>query len=107
MQLGFGAAWKNVTVNYHLKRRGPNEWVFSYEIELYNAERVLAYATVRMNPEYATLPKSQRHKQPSVDPVCCNFFSFYDQRLENQYNFTCTLQDGYLTLTPEVIAEVC
>lgn len=106
-ELGFRAAWKNVSISFRLKRRNPNEWVFAYEIELYNGERVLAYATVRMNPDYASLTKSQRLKNPSVYPVSCNFFSFYDQKLENQYNFVCTMQDGYLTLTPDVTTKVC
>lgn len=106
-ELGFGAAWKNVGIRYSLKRRVPNEWVFAYEIELYNGETVLAYATVRVNPEYASLPKSKRKKQLSVYPVSCNFFSLYDQKLENQYNFVCAMQEGYLTLSPEVSAKVC
>lgn len=106
-QLGFGAAWKNVNIRHSLKRREPKEWVFAYQIDLYNGETVLAYATVRVNPEYASRPKSQRKKQLSVYPVSCNFFSFYDQRLDNQYTFVCAMQEGYLTLTPEVSAKVC
>jgi prepilin-type processing-associated H-X9-DG protein len=98
-ELGFGAVWKNVRINYSLSRREPNVWVYSYEIQLLTGDIVLAHVTVQTNPDYPSTPKGRRQQEASVHPVEVTFFYQHDSTLAHQRNFNCAYADGHLALS--------
>lgn len=98
---GFGAAWKHVTVTYHIRQHNSHQWSYDYKIELVSGQTVFANAIVQFNPDCLPATKSNCGRKESVFPVSCTFLFCHDFKSKNQYSFTGTILDGYLILIPK------